>query len=193
MRPRVRRALLIVLVIAGGATVAALGHLYLAVSDSRSDRAELYDELAEQRATSEALESQVRSLGEEPVVDAPDSVPPEVRYMPMPGRPGADGADGEPGAEGPRGPRGAAGSDGESIVGETGSTGAPGATGSTGDRGPQGPAGDRGPAGPAGADGAPGADGADGRGIAELACVGPRITFTITWTDGTTTEVQCGR
>ena len=117
---------------------------------------------------------------------------------------GPQGPQGETGAAGPQGP---AGQDGVSptVATTTTPTGtfvvitdasgshqffvANGADGAAGAQGPQGIQGATGPQGPAGADGTNGTNGADGRGILNI--IGPISnglidTYTITYTDGTT-------
>lgn len=117
---------------------------------SLSDRAQLREDLTAEQAAREALEQQIRSLGEKPVLD-PDDVPTDSSVVVVPGPKGERGESCIEEVGYPR-CRGASGSDGSS-----GSNGSDGATG------PQGPAGPEGPAGANGKDGAPGADGADGR------------------------------
>lgn len=120
---------------------------------------------------------------------------------------GSQGATGSPGAAvtGPPGPSGASGGPGPS--------GPPGAT-VTGPAGPPGPgptvqqiadavaawcsahggcAGPAGPSGEAGPAGPPGPTGPTGNGILTVQCTGGphNITFTITYTDGTTQTVRC--
>ena len=117
---------------------------------------------------------------------------------------GPQGPQGDTGATGPQGP---AGQDGVSptVATTTTPTGtfvvitdasgshqffvANGADGAPGSQGPQGIQGATGPQGPAGADGTNGTNGADGRGILNI--IGPISnglidTYTITYTDGTT-------
>lgn len=91
---------------------------------------------AEDNATlASALEDQVRSLGEQPVVDAPAVGPPGPR--------------GEAGPRGPMGPRGLPGADGDDgIDGERGPAGEQGPPGPPGPAGPSGPRGPEGPPGP---------------------------------------------
>ena len=94
---------------------------------------------------------------------------------------GNGGGQGEPGPQGPQGPAGADGAPGP--VGPQGPQGADGATG------PQGPQGEPGPAGPQGPAGQNGAPGANGNGIASI--TGPvtnglNDTYTINYTNGTT-------
>lgn len=135
----------------------------------------------------EALATQVKSLGETPVVEPNSKAQPEIRYVPVPGRPGSDGANGVNGRDGNDGPPGASlpGKDGVSIRGADGANGSDGADGQNGvDGAPGSP----------GKDGTNGSPGADGRGIASLSCSGlfAPITFTVTYTDGTTAEFSCG-
>lgn len=107
-----------------------------------------------------------------------------------PGDPGRDGQAGDPGAPGP-GPTAeqvaAAVADYCAVDGRC--------QGPPGDPGPAGPAGppgaDSAVPGPQGAPGDPGAPGADGRGITAIACDGPPVELTITYTDGATQTVAC--
>lgn len=110
------------------------------------------------------------------------AAPRQTRYVPVPGPrglrglPGGDGEDGEDGADSTT----------------PGPSGAPGADSTV--PGPPGPAGPAGPPGVAGSNGADGADGAPGRGVAEVACTGglTPMTFTFTYSDGTSQTVTCG-
>lgn len=104
-----------------------------------------------------ALEDQVESLGEEPVIDSTPNG-------------GDKGDQGDRGERGPRGDTGDRGSPGK--TGATGAVGPPGAQGGAGPEGPEGPPGDPGeegpqgevgPAGPVGEAGATGPPGQDGR------------------------------
>lgn len=121
--------------------------------------------------------------------DAGEQGPPGPEGSPGPAGPsgaaGSPGAPGRPGANGSPGADGQPGSDG--TPGPPGSDGSPGAVGSPG---PPGPPGADGSPGPAGAEGPPGAD---GRGVVTVACDSLRqITFTFTFTDGTSQTVTCG-
>lgn len=104
------------------------------------------------------------------------------------GATGATGPQGPQGETGPQGPQGIQG-----IQGETGPQGPKGDTGDTGATGPQGPkgdTGDTGPAGPTGPTGPQGPTGATGNGIASITKTGTSglvDTYTITFTDGSTT------
>lgn len=196
MKQALKIIVAVVLVLAVGWLLARVLTIAAAQEQSRADRAELYerldrqrDELSDQQAASEALETQIRSLGEEPVVQSSArATTPEVRYLPIPGR---DGEDGDDGADGERGRAGRDGVDGESITGPAGESiigpqgpvGAPGPTGGTGNTGPQGPQGDR---------GATGERGTDGRGITSILCTSlTPIDLTITYSDGTTATISC--
>jgi|GEM_PF-3957966 len=121
---------------------------------SAADRADL-------RQKVEILTKQVEGLGETPIVTPEQPLPPELRYVPVPGPRGLPGLPGRDGA------------DGESITGE------PGAAGATGAQGPAGPKGDTGPAGPAGAD-APR--------ISDVSCDGTTGVFTLS--DGSEYRVK---
>jgi hypothetical protein len=110
----------------------------------------------------------------------------------FPGPMGPQGPRGERGEVGPVGPQGIAGLLG--LAGPAGSEGPPGPLGPVGPRGPQGEAGATGPAGPAGADstvpgpaGPAGPQGEPGRGIAGATC-GSDGNWTISYTDGTTSD-----
>jgi len=128
------------------------------------------------------------------------------------GKDGVDGEDGEDGADGAPGKDGADGADGltpyigengnwwigdkdtgikaegkDGIDGEDGADGAPGKDGADGEDGKDGADGEDGKD---GADGAPGKDGEDGNGIASIektSSNGLVDTYTITFTDGSTT------
>lgn len=123
-------------------------------ADSIRDRSSLREDLEAEAIAREALEEQVRLLGEDPIVkpeDLPDVDGGEVVVIPgPPGRDGRDGADGRNGRDGQDG-----------GVGRPGGEGAPG------------PVGPRGPScmealslaeckGPKGDKGDPGASGRDG-------------------------------
>lgn len=78
----------------------------------------------------------------------------------------------------------------QGATGQTGATGATGATGETGPQGPQGEQGLQGETGPQGPQGIQGIQGETGNGIASItktATVGLVDTYTITYTNGTTT------
>lgn len=110
---------------------------------------------------------------------------------------GDKGDQGETGPAGPQGPQGLKGDTGDTgpqgPQGETGSQGPQGIQGIQGETGPQGPkgdTGDTGPAGPTGATGPQGPTGATGNGIASITKTGTSgliDTYTITFTDGSTT------
>ena len=109
------------------------------------------------------------------------------------GSPGKPGANGTPGTDGQPGRPGEPGSDG--TPGAPGSEGSPGVAGPSGPPGPPGADGAPGSPGPAGADGTDGTDGTDGRGVVNVACDSNSLrsmTFTFTFTDGTTQTVSCG-
>lgn len=157
------------------------------------------DELQQAREDRAALVDQVEQLGGDPVAEAK----PGDRGAAGPQGPqgergpqGPTGLSGPPGKLGPRGPSGPPGTLGPrgpvGLPGQAGSTGQPGKDGERGPAGPEGPAGDTGEIGPQGPAGEPGKDGADGRGIAEVTCTSSTpVTFTITYTDGTTSTVTC--
>lgn len=192
-----RRALLIGAWAVGLSAIALVVYLLVTVlsmthADERdsSDRADLRVEVTEQQKRADLLAQQVRSLGETPIVQP--STPavkgePKSRYVPVPGPAGKDGANGLPGKSLP----GLPGAPGQSVVGPPGATGKDGATGPAG---PTGSAGKDGKDGGPGADGAPGSNGADGRGVTSLACSGAvaPITFTVTFSDGSSQDFSCG-
>jgi len=111
------------------------------------------------------------------------------------GFPGPMGPQGPRGEVGPVGPQGIAGLLG--LAGPAGNEGPPGPVGPVGPQGPmglQGEAGAQGPAGPSGVDstvpgpaGPPGPQGEPGRGISSATC-GTDGNWTITYTDGTTSD-----
>lgn len=129
-----------------------------AESEMRLAEAEAQNVKLEKRFNSstrqtKALISQVRSLGEKPVVN-PGDIPTVVGPR---GAQGVQGPEGRPGVQGPRGPQGPNGRPGTAgpagPAGTDGSDGQPGADGPPGPSGPQGaegPKGDRGDQGPAG-------------------------------------------
>lgn len=120
------------------------------VAVSKTDRADLRDQLGQVKASAE--ENARRCAGAEGCSPAPIPGTPGA-----PGLPGVQGPVGPTGPQGPRGPKGdtgSAGVDGETgtpgSAGAAGTAGADGAKGEKGDPGPQGPAGPSGPTGPAG-------------------------------------------
>lgn len=161
--------------------------LYLAASNAgaRAERIELLVQLDEERAKVDALYEQLRSVGEDPVVEPGGSSP------------------SSPGPSGPTGPQGVPGDDGRAPTAAEvleavnaycasvgGCKGVPGTNGTNGTNGQPGES-VVGPQGPAGADGTPGAAGAPGRGVAGVSCVlGESGTaFRFTFTDGATSDV----
>lgn len=149
-------------------------------------------QLAQAHAAQQVIIEELhRQLLDEGVTPAYDPPAPDPALPGEPGVPGKNGKDGEPGPPGvpgrdgesvqgppgPAGPPGEAGQDGESVVGPAGPAGADGQS----VVGPQGPPGETvvGPAGPAGA---------DGRGITGATCDETSGRWTLTWTDGTTTD-----
>lgn len=158
----------------------------LVANDERSiaDRTQLREALIQEEDAREALARQVESLGGTPVVPSQSTRPgetPRPLYEVIPG------------PRGPVGPSGPSGSDGRTpdpVPGPAGSNGAPGDT-ITGPPGPAGPAGKDGANGSDGKDstvpGPPGPAGNDGRGITDAQC-GDGGRWTISWTDGTTSD-----
>jgi len=150
------------------AVLATVTYLMLANAGNRSERIELIEQLDEERAKVDALYEQLRSLGEDPVVE-PGKETPAIE-----------------GPQGPTGPQGVPGNDGAppsaaevlsavnaycasigGCVGPAGAQGTPGANGLPGAPGesvvgPQGPAG---PAGPQGEQGIPGMNGVSVTGV----------------------------
>lgn len=144
------------------AVLASVGYFMLANAGARAERIELISQLDGERAKVDALYEQLRSLGEDPVVEPGKSTP---------------GTEGPQGPQGLTGPQGVPGVEGPapsatdvlsavnaycaSIGGCRGADGAPGTNGTDGQpgesvvgpQGPAGPAGPQGPAGPAGASG----------------------------------------
>ena len=142
---------------------------YLAATNSqaRADRAELIAQLDEERAKVDALYEQLRSVGEDPVVE-PGT---DARPTPQDGAPGPTGPQGVPGDDGPppsaADVRVAVNAYCASVGGCKGVPGTNGTNGTNGQPGesvvgPQGPAG---PPGPAGADGLPGMNGISVTGV----------------------------
>lgn len=142
---------------------------YLAAANAgaRAERIELLLQLDEERAKVDALYEQLRSVGEDPVVDRSD-------------------AESTPGATGPTGPQGVPGSDGRpptaaevleavnaycaSVNGCRGADGTNGSPGTNGTNGQPGAPGESivGPQGPAGTNGT---DGANGVSVTGVSCV----------------------
>ena len=122
------------------------------------------------------------------------------------GATGATGPTGATGATGPKGDKGDTGDTGPQGIqgiqgiqgpkGDTGDTGPQGPQGIQGETGPQGIQGETGPQGIQGIQGIPGVDGDDGRGIVSITRTagdgspGTTDTYTITYTDATTTTYQ---
>lgn len=149
-------------------------YLATANADAHEERADLITQLDEERSKVDALYEQLRSLGEDPVVEPGKTTP------------------GEPGATGPTGPQGVPGDDGRppsaaevlgavtaycaSVGGCRGADGQPGVPGEPGADGQQGVPGEsvvgpQGPAGPAGPQGEQGAPGANGVSVTGVSCV----------------------
>lgn len=149
---------------------------YLAAANAgaRSERVELIEQLDQERAKVDALYEQLRSLGEDPVVE-PGKTPESIE-----------------GPAGPTGPQGVPGDDGRppttaeiyeaitaycaSVGGCRGADGQPGTPGKAGTDGQPGAPGEsivgpQGPAGPAGPQGEPGIPGANGVGVTGVSCV----------------------
>lgn len=122
------------------------------------DRAELRAQVDAQKAASKALAEQIRQLGQQPVIEPPESGDaPRIVVIPAPrGLRGPSCIEelgyprcrGDKGNAGTQGKPGSPGTDGE--PGADGTDGAPGKNGSDGKDGPPGPQGEQGPAGPAG-------------------------------------------
>lgn len=145
---------------------------------SRADREQIRELLAQEATARKALEEQLKQLGQQPVIE-PDDVPEDAEVVVIPGEQGPKGDRGESCIEEIGYPR-CRGAEGES--GSDGADGAAGLDGADGADGAPGPKGDKGDP---GADGKDGVDGKDGRGIADLQC-GPDGRWTVTYTDGTT-------
>lgn len=180
---RIVSVILTVLIVAGSAFA-----VYLVLDDltDRLTAAEVRS--GENRANAdeanrktEALATQLKALGETPVVEPDNGAQPQIRYVPVPGKDGAAGRRGLPGLPGSDGAS-ITGPPGESATGEPGPTGSPGKDGANGVDGAP------------GKDGTNGTNGTDGRGITSLSCTGifAPITFAVTYTDGTTAEFSCG-
>jgi len=123
------------------------------VAVSKTDRADLRDQLGQVKASAE--ENARRCAGAEGCSPAP--IPGTPGTPGAPGLPGVQGPVGPAGPQGPRGPKGDTGSAG--VDGETGTPGSAGATGTAGADGAKGEKGDPGPQGPAGPAGPPGPPG----------------------------------
>lgn len=142
---------------------------YLAAANAaaREDRSSLIAQLDEERAKVDALYEQLRSVGEDPVVE-PGT---DARPTPQDGAPGPTGPQGVPGDDGPAPSAAdvlvAVNAYCASIGGCKGADGTPGTNGTNGQPGESvvGPQGPQGPAGPAGADGLPGMNGISVTGV----------------------------
>ena len=99
---------------------------------------------------------------------------------------GSDGVDGAKGEKGDKGDTGATGAKGDK--GDTGATGEKGAKGDKGEKGDKGDTGERGAKGEKGAKGDKGDDGVGISNIAKTSTVGIVDTYTITMTDGSTSQ-----
>ncbi len=136
--------------------------------------------LAEKGLCSRAAETR-KEIDKAPSISGPSqntqASPIQTRYVPVPGptgRPGQDGSDGED----------------SDVPGPQGSPGVPGADSTV-----PGPVGAQGPKGDRGEKGETGSAGKDGRGVVGVACEGglTPVTFTFTFSDGTTQTVTCGQ
>lgn len=135
----------------------------------------------EQTRVAEALREQIAASGDQPVVE-PLPPAPADGVEPIPGPPGKDSTiPGPPGKDSTvPGPPGRDGKDGEDST-------VPGPPGQ--DSTVPGPAGKDGKDGKdSTVPGPPGNDGKDGRGIASAVCDQTTAHWSITWTDGTTTD-----
>lgn len=152
-----------------GVLVALIGYalMWWIITGTREDASHNEDLITELAAQLAITQSQVESLGGDPVSNVPEEV--EDQVVIVEGAPGPRGATGPPGKQGltgpigPPGPPGGPGAPGE--PGDDGTDGSPGADGEPGAAGPQGEQGIQ------GEPGAPGADGADGRGIVSMQLV----------------------
>lgn len=175
--------------------VAVLGFgFYLATANAaaREERADLIAQLDEERAKVDALYEQLRSVGEDPVVEPGTSSP------------------SSPGPSGPTGPQGVPGDDGPapsaadvlaavnaycaSVGGCRGADGAPGTAGADGTNGQPGesvvgPQGPQGPAGPTGAEGIPGMNGISVTGISCVLRDDLSTAFRFTSSDASSVDV----
>lgn len=145
-------------IIVGAALIVASIMLGLGYNETASRVDELRQQAATNADAAEALAEQVRSLGQEPVVDVSELRGPRGRPG-EPGERGPAGPRGRPG-EGERGPPGPSGPPGPpGPEGEPGQPGGPGPTGPPGEPGEAGPQGEPGPAGPTGETGPQGEPG----------------------------------
>ncbi|WP_344766174.1 hypothetical protein [Aeromicrobium panaciterrae] len=163
-------------------TLSTLYMMYTPIVDrldkSEANQSKTVAALDKANAKVAALGSQVRRLGEEPVVSVkPVPAPAPVR-----------------GATGPAGPAGQNATDSQVAAAiATYCISHGGCRGPVGPAGAAGAAGTNGTNGADGKDGADGADGKDGRGIASVTCQGlGTLTLTITYSDGTSEQVPCG-
>lgn len=152
--------------------VATLGFgAYLAAANAgaRTERQDLIAQLDEERSKVDALYEQLRSVGEDPVVE-----------------PGKESGNTTPGPSGPTGPQGVPGDDGRTPTADevlaaitaycasvNGCRGAAGADGTDGESvvGPAGPAGPQGEPGTNGTNGTNGLDGMNGISVTSVECV----------------------
>jgi hypothetical protein len=144
---------------------------------SIAERRELREAVNEDRTKINLLREQIKALGAEPVVDPVTPLPTVVR---IPGEDGEDGDDGDTGRTGERGP----GPTDEQIEAAVAAYCA-----TRNDCTPPPPA-----DGKDGTNGRDGSDGAPGRGIASVVCTGglTPMTFTFTYSDGSSETVTCG-
>lgn len=163
---------------------------YLAAANAgqRAERAELITQLDEERAKVDALYEQLRSVGEDPVVE-----------------PGSDSPSSQPGATGPTGPQGVPGDDGPppsaadvltavnaycaSIGGCKGADGTNGTNGTNGQPG-ESVVGPQGPAGPAGTNGLDGMNGISVTGVSCVVLDDLSTAFRFTFSDGEAVDVR---
>lgn len=166
---------------------------YLAAANAgaRTERIELIAQLDEERAKVDALYEQLRSIGEDPVVE--------------PGK--GDSTPAEPGATGPTGPQGVPGRDGSApsaaevldaiaayCAANNGCRGVPGLDGKNGTNGESivGPAGQDGKDGANGTNGLDGVNGMNGVSVMSVSCVladDLSTAFRFTFSDGAFSDV----
>lgn len=187
------------------AVLASVGYFMLANAGARAERIELISQLDGERAKVDALYEQLRSLGEDPVVEpgkpTPGAEGPQGPTGPQ-GVPGVDGrppsaadvlsavnaycasvggcrgTDGQPGTPGKPGADGQPGAPGESVAGPQGPAG------------PAGPQGDAGPAGPQGDEGIPGANGVSVTGVSCVLLDDLSTAFRFTLSDQEVVDVR---
>lgn len=156
--------------------------------DNAEDRKELVKALDDLKDKNKALQASIDEINKR-CEKAENCIPIDIsevddpELIPIPGPSGPPGKDGRNGRPGRNGTDGADGQNG--TPGEDGSPGSDGQDGLPGEPGPSGPPGQDGVDGQNGADGQ---DGEDGRSITDAQCSAETGRWTISWSDGTTSD-----